>query len=267
MVWVACPAACNLAVRMKKSKLVYQRSDRFEKFPGVDISIIKHFDRKLKANADLTIFVNNNLYQEESGQCQKAVYLDHGVDYEMFSAAVKSSDQPPDIIGIPRPIIGFYGGFAEHTTDIYLLEKVAELLPNKSFVFIGQASHECDSLKARKNVWMLGQKAYEKIPFYGQCFDVAIMPWRQNSWIEACNPVKLKEYLALGKPVVSTPFNELNKYLDVVYEAKNPESFAQAIEKALAENKAELISARRKKVQNATWDSKAQQLLKAIYAA
>ncbi len=82
---------------------------------------------------------------------------------------------------------------------------------------------------------MLGKKPYEKIPHYGKCFDVAIMPWRQNRWIELCNPIKLKEYLALGKPVVSTSFPELQNYLDVTYTAKTPEEFVRCIKKALAE--------------------------------
>jgi len=228
---------------------------------NVDRETIRRDDEKLKAIADLTVFVSRALYNQEHHQCRKAVYLDHGVDYEMFAAAEKTSEQPPDIKGIPRPIIGFYGGFAQHTTDVGLLEKIVNLLPDKSFIFVGQASHECDRLKTKTNVWMLGQKPYEQIPHYGKYFDVAIMPWKQNRWIQACNPIKLKEYLALGKPIVSTPFNELNKYLDVVYQAKTAEDFAQAIEKALSENSVERIAARRRKVMNATWDNKAQLLL------
>jgi glycosyltransferase involved in cell wall biosynthesis len=264
IVWVACPAACDVAIRMKKTKLVYQRTDRFEEFPGVDADTISGFDRKLKSQADLTVFVNSTLFEEESWQCRKAIYLDHGVDYEMFASAQKDTNIPADIADIPKPIIGFYGGFAEHTTDIALLEKVTDLLPGRSFVFVGQTSPQCNGLKTRKNVWMLGQKPYEHIPHYGKCFDVVIMPWRQSRWIEACNPIKLKEYLALGKPIVSTPFNELNKYLDVVYEARTAEDFAGTIEKALAEDNLQRMTARRNKVQNASWESKAELVLDSL---
>jgi glycosyltransferase involved in cell wall biosynthesis len=92
------------------------------------------------------------------------------------------------------------------------------------------------------------------------------MPWRQNRWIEACNPIKLKEYLALGKPVVSTPFPELQQYLDVVYQARTPEQFAESIERALAEDCSERISRRRERVQNATWENKAQMVLEELLA-
>lgn len=265
IIWVACPAACDVALKMRRVRLVYQRTDRYEDFPNVDRRTISEFDIRLKKNADLTVFVSRDLYSQEHHQCKKAIYLDHGVDYELFASAEKDPKQPQDIIDIPRPIIGFYGGFAAHTTDIGLLEKVVELLPDKSFVFVGQPSQECGGLTARKNVWMLGQKSYEQIPHYGKCFDVAIMPWKQNRWIQACNPIKLKEYLALGKPVVSTPFAELNKYSDVVYKAENAEDFARAIEKALFENEHGRIISRRNRVKNDTWNAKAKLAIDAIF--
>lgn len=264
IVWVACPAACNVATRMKKSRLVYQRTDRFEEYPNVDIQTIRRHDLELKANADLTTFVNSSVFEREHRECKKALYVDHGVDYDVFAFAEKIKEIPSEMREIKRPIVGFFGGIDDHTSDIGFVNKVTELLPQMSFVFIGQASSDTRSME-KNNVWMLGQKAYEEIPYYGKCFDVAIMPWRQNRWIEACNPIKLKEYLALGKPVVSTPFPELRKYLDVVYEAKSPEQFAACIEKALRENSPERIAVRRKKVEKATWESKARLVLEALF--
>jgi glycosyltransferase involved in cell wall biosynthesis len=265
VVWVACPAACDVAVKLKKSKLVYQRTDRFEEYPNVDTETIRRCDQKLKAAADLTIFVSRELYTEEMKQCKKALYLDHGVDYELFAIAETNDEIPSDMKDIDGPVVGFFGGIDNHTTDTTLVEKVIDLLPKMKFVFVGKPSINCQSLLSRKNVRMLGQKPYERIPHYGKYFDVAIMPWRQNQWIQMCNPVKLKEYLALGKPIVSTPFPELQHYLDVVYEAKTPEEFAEAIKKALAEDNAERAAARKEKVQNASWDSKAQIVLKTLF--
>ncbi|GAG08945.1 unnamed protein product, partial [marine sediment metagenome] len=206
IIWVACPAACDTAIKIKKNLLVYQRTDPYEEYPNVDRDIIRKYDQKLKALADLTLFVNSSLYKQERSQCKNAFFLDHGVDYDMFAMAEQNPSKPENIADIPKPIIGFFGAIDDHTSDIELVEKITDLLPGMSFVFVGEASANCDGLLSKKNVWMLGQKPYEQIPHYGKCFDVAIMPWRQNRWIEACNPIKLKEYLALGKPVVSTPF-------------------------------------------------------------
>ena len=266
VVWVACPAACDVAINMKKNRLVYQRTDCFEEFPGVDTKIVREYDRKLKAAADLTLFVNRILYEEESKQCKRALYVDHGVDYRMFASAEKIEDVPNEMREMKRPVVGFFGYIEDHTVDIGFIEKVVDYLPEKSFVFVGEAMADCSGLMAKDNVWMLGKKPYEQIPHYGKCFDVAIMPWRQNRWIQACNPIKLKEYLALGKPVVSTSaFSEIQKYLDVIYVADTFEEFAQCILKALNEDSPERIAARRKKVRKATWDNKAQIVLKELF--
>ena len=265
-VWVACPVACDVSIKMKKAKLVYQRTDRYEEYPNVDTETIRQYDFKLKANADLTIFVNELLYRQERQHCKRAVFLDHGVDFDMFAAAENSEEVPNDIRNIERPIVGFFGGIDSHTSDIELVKEVVDLLPEMSFVFVGKSSVDCQSLLSRRNVRMLGQKPYERIPHYGKCLDVAIMPWRQNRWVEACNPIKLKEYLALGKPIVSTPFTELQKYRDVVYEARTAREFADCIKRALSEDSAELVAKRRQRVAHASWDRKAGLVLQELFA-
>jgi glycosyltransferase involved in cell wall biosynthesis len=249
---------------MKTGILIYQRTDRYEEYPNVDPDIIRKYDQKLKTIADLTLFVSSSLYEQEHSQCKNALFLDHGVDYDMFATAEQNPYKPEDLAHIPRPIIGFFGAIDDHTSDIPFIEKLVDLLPEMSFVFVGKASSDVGRLKNRKNAWLLGQKSYEQIPHYGKCFDVAIMPWRQNRWIEMCNPIKLKEYLALGKPIVSTPFSELQKYRDVVYEAKTPEEFADCIKKALVEDNPERVAKRRKKVQISTWESKAQMVISSL---
>lgn len=266
IVWVVCPAACDVAVTMKRSRLVYQRTDRFEEFPDVDGNVIMAYDKTLKRMADLTVFVNTVIYEQERHECRRALYLDHGVDFELFASARDDTTVPDEMRGIRHPIVGFHGAFGVHTTDIPFIEKLVDVLPEMSFVFVGPTVPECRPLYDKKNVWMLGQKAYEQIPHYGKCFDVAIMPWRQNRWIEACNPIKLKEYLALGKPVVSTPFPELQKYADVVYKAAEVEEFAECIRKALSEDSPERIARRMDKVRAASWDSKARLVLDELFA-
>jgi len=265
LIWVACPTACDTAIELNTHSLVYQRTDRFEEYPNVDSRVIGHCDRKLKAAANLTVFVNQTLFEEESQQCRSAIYLDHGVDYDRFAYAEQDPNKPDDIKDIPSPIVGFFGGIDDHTTNMNLVREVIDLLPEMNFVFVGKASVDCGKLLGKKNVWMLGQKPYEQIPHYGKCFDVAIMPWQQNRWIHACNPIKLKEYLALGKPIVSTPFAELEKYLDVVYRCESSEEFTQKIKLALRENCSNRIAARRHKVQEASWEQKAELVLKALH--
>jgi glycosyltransferase involved in cell wall biosynthesis len=252
---------------MKPMKMVYQRTDRFEEFPDVDTDKIGRFDRKLKSNADLTIYVNKTLYDNEKAQCKKALYLDHGVDFEIFAGAEQNPELPEDIAEIPRPIAGYFGAIDKHKLDKDFIGNVADMLPNMSFVFIGSASSDYSSLSARKNVWMLGQKTYDQIPHYGKCFDIAIIPWRKNRWTAAANPIKLKEYLALGKPVVTTPaFTEVQRYLDIIYQAESAQDFAENIKKALSEDSPERIEKRKKRVAHSSWDNKAETVLSQLFS-
>jgi glycosyltransferase involved in cell wall biosynthesis len=265
VVWVACPAACDIAMGLKRAKLVHQRTDRFEDFPSVHVELVKDYDRRLKAAADLTIYVNSSMYGSEAGQCKNAVYLDHGVDFDAFASAQANPVVPQDIASIPKPIAGFIGSIDDCNPDIDLIAQVADLLPRMSFVLLGREQTDCSNLRSRKNVYMLGQKPYELVPQYGKSFDVAMLPVRQTSWTQAMNPLKLKEYLAMGKPVVSTPFAELTKYSNVVYEAKTPAEFALTIERAIAENTPELTTKRQQMVRNASWDSKAELILQKLF--
>jgi glycosyltransferase involved in cell wall biosynthesis len=266
IIWVACPAACDTAIKMKNAFLVYQRTDRYEEYPNVDPDIIKKYDQKLKTTADLTLFVSSSLYEQEHSQCRNALFLDHGVDYDLFATAEQNPYKPEDIAHIPKPIIGFFGAIDDHSSDIPFIEKLVDLLPEMSFVFVGKASSDVSRLRSRKNTWLLGQKPYEQIPHYGKYFDVAILPWRQNRWTEAANPIKVKEYLALGKPFVSTPvFTELKQYRDITYIGRTPEEFAARIKQALREDCPEQVAIRRKKVEKAGWESKAELVLETLF--
>ena len=266
IVWIVTPVACDTALKIRRNKLIYQRTDRYEDYPNVDVRTITACDRKLKSEADLTVFVNSLLYEREAGQCRNAFYLDHGVDFDAFSLAEENPRKPEDIACIPGPIAGYFGAIDAHKLEVKFIEAVAELSPDVSFVFVGKVAKEFAHLAERKNVWFLGQKPYDQIPDYGKSFDVAILPWRKNSWTEAANPIKLKEYLALGKPVVSTSsFSEIKQYYDVVRVADTPEEFALNIARASEENGPEQIAVRRKKVEHTSWDSKAGEVLAAVF--
>jgi glycosyltransferase involved in cell wall biosynthesis len=264
--WVACPSACDTAIKLKKQKLIYQRTDRYEDDPQVDREAILAYDRKLKANADVTVYVNRTLYDEEASQCKGAFFLDHGVDYDIFASAQDNPDIPAEMVDLKKPIVGYFGRLADHKLDVDFLNRIIELLPEFTFVFVGYASPECRNMFSSDNVCLVPKQPYERIPHYGKCFDVAMLPWRVNKWTEAANPIKLKEYLALGKPVVSTPaFTELQKYRDVVYEARTPEDFAACIKKAYSEDGPELLRKRRQMVAHSSWDSKAELMLHELF--
>ncbi len=265
LVWVNCPAVCDTAFKIPRWGVVYQRTDRYEEYPGVDKEQVTRYDRKLKQNSDLTFYSSRELFEEEKGQCYRGVYIDHGVDYDLFAETAQDPWIPPELRDLPRPLVGFWGGIDSHTFDIPLMARVVEQLPQVTFVFIGNPSIDCTPLKRYRHVVMIGQRPYEQIPHYGKCFDACLMPWNRNRWIDACNPIKLKEYLALGKPVVSTPFPQLSEYEGLVWVAATPDQFSAGIQNALRSgNGFSKEKIRQDFVRQYSWRAQAEKILSLI---
>jgi len=264
LMWVVSPPAMDVICPMRRAAIVYQRTDDFKEFPGVNSRVIAEMDQRLVAQADLVVHVNRGLHEEVVARGGRSFLTGHGVDYDLFAADGDERSEPHDIACIPHPRVGFFGGIDSHTFDTDLLRCVASLLPDISFVLVGAASIDVSAFEGLGNVYLLGKKPYEDIPSYGRHFDVAMMPWRQNKWIRACNPVKMKEYLALGKPVVSTPFPEGESYSDVIYFARDAQAFAASIQHAFDEDSSDRKTQRRERVRGHTWDALTDRLCDAI---
>lgn len=257
LLWVACPPGAAVAPKLKCVATVYQRTDRYEEYSGVDPDLIGGYDQSLKRDADLTVFCSTLLHEQEGSQCRRSFYADHGVDYDRFAGAGEKVDEPDDIRQIPRPRIGFIGGIDSHTFDPAFFLEVARSLSDLQLVLVGACSLP-ENWCRLPNVSLLGQKPYEEVARYMASCDVLIMPWNRNEWIEACNPVKLKEYLAVGRPIVTTPFYELKRYDGFVRIADTPQDFAHAIRDSLAGVDAARL---RRRVESETWDAKAQSII------
>ena len=265
LLWIACPPAAHLVGRLDTVGTVYQRTDRMEHFEGVDTGYISRLDIQLKSQADLTVFCSRELYGSEQDDCREAAFVDHGVDFDRFAAEgvryEQSGVEPDDVRGIARPRVGFVGGIDSHTFDARLFREVAGKLPHCQFVMVGACSLP-EGWCSLDNVHFFGQRPYEDVASYMAACDVLIMPWNQNEWIKACNPVKLKEYLAAGRPVVSTPFPELAFYADYVSVAQSAEKFAAQIEGKIASpDRPEFL---RDRVRSQTWERKALDICRAL---
>lgn len=261
LIWVACPPAASIVRSWKRSALVYQRTDRFEEYPGVNADWIRRNDRWLKREADLTLFCSSSLWKQERESCRASALLDHGIDYERFATAANNKCEPDELRGVPRPHVGFVGGVDAHTFNADLFNDVASRMPQVTFVLVGAISLADGWLRA-PNVLCCGQKPYTRVADYMATCDVLIMPWNQNDWIAACNPVKLKEYLAVGKPIISTPFNELDAYRGLVRTARNSDEFAAQIAAALCEPHDP--SRGRERVRQESWKSRSQSVIEQL---
>jgi len=264
LLWISNPAAWGVVGRLGERGLVYCRTDRYEAFPGVHPERIARCDLSLKGAADVTFFCATALFRSEGGQCGNAAFVDHGVDFEAFAKGAEG-EEPEDLRGIPRPRVGFIGSIDAHTFDAELFTEIVDRLPGVQFVLVGGSTLPPGWLE-RLHVHFLGQKPYDQVSSYpGHC-DVLIMPWNQGPWIQSCNPVKLKEYLAAGRPVVTTWFDELRRYEGCVRVARDADSFVAAIRAALADP-AGAAERLRNRVRDETWTRQAETALDRVRAA
>jgi len=260
LIWVACPTAAGVLPRLPRAGVVYQLSDfyggLFQERSHRLYDAAQSQERSIGNLADLVICSSDALYARAESLFQRAAYVDHGVDYDLFAAGAASRPAPDALAGIDEPIIGFFGNMDGNTVDRDLLDAVIRARPNYRFALVGPMAADFEPLTDHANVIATGQQPYRDVPRFGAAFDVCLMPWLNNDWIKHCNPVKLKEYLALGKPVVTTPFPELARCGDLCYVAENAAAFATAIDRALAEDSDDRRAARRAWAARHSWDSK-----------
>ena len=258
---VTLPTAWDVVRPMRRRGLVYNRSDRHSAFPEADTEAVETMEAELLEHADRVLYVSRALMEEESSRTgDRAVFLDHGVDLDHFVRR-PSDEWPADIRKIPGPRIGFFGALDDFVVDFDLIDHLAAELPEASIVLIGDATHPMSRFAHCPNVHWLGSRPYEAIPAYGSAFDVAIMPWLDNEWIKHSNPIKLKEYLALGLPVVSTDFAELAGYRDRVRVARTPEQFVAAVRRTVTDGGPSTLDTRRRSILPFSWQSRASILI------
>jgi glycosyltransferase involved in cell wall biosynthesis len=228
------------------------------------------YETRLLGMADVIISTSRKLQEQLQRKTSKHVRrIPNGVDVDWFQQH-SSAAVPDDLQRIAGPVVG-YVGYLAGWTDYELIHEVAALLPEVSFVFIGPLEHEerAGQLQREKNIYWLGKKPYEEIPACIQRFNVCIIPFVAGGIAETTNPVKIFEYFALGKPVVSTPLNELQSYVDegVMTFAATPASFAEALRKALVEENNGLASQRKAIAGKNSWHSHAQSFVDAFNQA
>lgn len=255
--WVTTPTSVEAVERMRWSQILFNRSDEFSRFPEADTDFIAALEKRLLALSDKVLFTSHALMKREESQCRSAEYLGHGVDYDRFAAARTPSEPaelPETLKHLPRPIVGFYGALDDYTIDKQLVIETARRVAPGTLLIIGPKAMDTTTIEAEPNVHYMGPIEYDEVPRHAGAFDVALMPWLMNDWIESSNPIKMREYLAVGFPIVTTWFPELEPYESLVYAARSQAEFLDQVDAALRERESDRVLARRKSVENSTWD-------------
>ena len=232
--WVFNPAAAVVAGHLDEDAVIYHCVDEYTAFTGVPAAALADLERQLLRRADLVLVSSERLYQSKAGHNPATFLLHHGVDFEHFRAALDPETRVPESISrLPKPVLGFFGLIADWV-DVGLLAAVADRFSGGSLVLLGKTTTDVSALECRPNVHMPGRVPYGELPAYCKGFDVALLPFRINELTLSASPLKFREYLAAGLPVVSTPVPEVEA-LGLARVAADPDSFVREIEAALAD--------------------------------
>ncbi|MGH9869395.1 MAG: glycosyltransferase [Candidatus Polarisedimenticolia bacterium] len=235
IVWSFLPTMNRLVGRLGERMVIYHCVDEYAAFSGVPREALIRMERDLVLRANLVFTSSEQLGMERRRLNPATHFVSHGVDTDHFAHALDPLTRvPEDIRWLPGPVIGFFGLLADWV-DLDIILAMARARRDWSFALIGKASTDLSPLRGEPNVYLLGQKPYSALPGYCRGIDVGIIPFRMNDLTIRANPLKLREYLAAGLPVVATPLPEVRRYKDLVRLAYGADGFVQEVEAALAE--------------------------------
>lgn len=259
--WFTVPHPAALAGMLQEELVVYYVVDDYAALAHMDAPRIQRLDDKLTVRADVVFVSSGTLLKRKRELNRNVEYSPHGVDFELFSQAQNPATEIAEAAhDLRRPIIGYFGSIAGQI-DLELISYLARQRRNWTFLLIGMASVDVSALAALPNVRLAGPQPYESLPRWAKAFDVAIVPYRRDRFVLNSNPLKIREYLAAGKPVVSIRAPEIARLGDVVYLADSNEDFLRKIEQALEGETAEIRQTRMERVRNSSWQACAERAL------
>ncbi len=255
--YVFLPSAAVLAGKLGEDFILYHCVDEYGAFSDISSETIARLEEELLKKSDLVIASAELLYQSKVKHNPRTVIVRHGVDYTHFSKALEANTKiPEEIVSLPHPVIGFFG-LVEDWVDISLMAKVAKHFSHGSMVILGKVKTDVSALEKLPNVHILGRKPYSELPDYCKGFDVALNPFVINELTLNANPLKVREYLAAGLPVVSTAIPEV-EILGQCRIGRDDEGFIHEIEEALKETTTR--AKRSEAIKSESWDARVDEI-------
>lgn len=258
------PVWWNVVEKDITSEIVYDMMDLYAGFKEAKPKLVEAEEMLVKKSR-LVLTTADNLYKYAKGLNKNVTMIRNGCDLERFTDLKKNGelDAFKD-----RPIIGYFGALHDWF-DVEGMEYAIKNNPDKYFMFIGNI----DSKKIRrlfrfKNAYFLGEVKHEELGGYLAYFNVCTIPFILNDLIKSTNPVKFYEYIASGKPVVSSRLPELEKHTDICYLYDNKEEFSKYIYKALYDDEKETVQKRKEVAKENSWEERVNlldEVIKQIY--
>ena len=225
------PTALPVLREMRGGPLIYNRSDKHSAFAEVG-TWLAELESEALATADIIAYKNSSLLSAESGLVgRRGLHLEHGVDPVAFNP---EATPDPEILETKGVRVGFCGDLDEHDVDFPLIERLAIAIPEATFILVGDQSSSIKQLLKLQNVRVFKPRPHERMPGCWNALDIAFMPYRKTAWTRAIQPIKLKEILAVGLPIVGTDIPALVSHRPRVVTAATPEDLIEATRNLVA---------------------------------
>lgn len=262
ILWIYLPSGSLLIDKLEERLVCYDCIDEYSAYPGVNKKVYLRLEENILDKADLVFTSSRILFSEKQKRNPNTYYTPNPCDFSLFVEANREDlNIPIDIKDLSRPIIGFFGEI-NYKIDIQLIKHVAISKPSWSIVLIGPVvGISISELKRMNNISFLGYKQKNKLPFYLKFFDVCIIPYVLNDYTKRISPLKIYEYFASGKPVVSTNIPECRNFEGLIRIAKDKNEFIYQIERALNGDDRSMAEEKILLAKQNTWGKKIEKLL------
>lgn len=262
IVWIAIPTAVEVVGRLNESLIIYHVSDKYDANTmdhATDPALIRSLHERAIDAADLIFYSSRKLFDEIQRGKEKSHLLEQAVDFDHWSQITRDGFRVSDEIeGIPHPRIGYFGAIEPWLVDQELIRQATVKKPNWHWIFIGNKSRGLE-IENLPQVHFLPPVSYEELPHFAAGFDVCVLPWNTEvPFTSYGSAIKVREYLASGKPVVISPLPEYESMKEVLRIARSRDQFVELVEEALRENDPALAKARQDAVRGGTWDARAE---------
>jgi glycosyltransferase involved in cell wall biosynthesis len=261
--WTFLPSVPDYVGKLGESLSVYYCVDEWSMFSYIDTDRTIEMEHALLERVDCVFAVNEALAARKGSLNPETYVATHGVDHDLFATALDPDPVPDDVAALPHPVIGFFGTL-EDWVDLELIAEVARRRPEWSIVLIGRPLIDVEPLPQVPNVHVLGPRRYEDLPAYCKDFDVGIIPYRVSEQLPYRNPLKLREYLSAGLPVVSTAMPESHRYDDWCAAASDADTFVSAIEAALEGDSPERRRERSDAMASESWEARVAEIVETV---
>lgn len=253
--WFSLPVVAPLVGRLGERGSVLYYQDRYDEFTHVDAPYLRACLRTLVEGCDVTIASADALADDLRALGGSPHVVRHGVDVEHFAA---SAPPPAALAGLERPLIGCVGLVDDHL-DFDALRAVADGLERGTVVLVGGVNTDTAVLH-HPRIALVGRRPYAEMPAFLHAFDACLVPFARTRLTAGVNPIKLREYLAAGRPTVATDLPEVQPYGDAVDLVPAGGSWPDAVRHALADDSPSARAARQARVRRDSWDAAAERV-------